>query len=50
MASHYLKDKNVDLVEIPYLLGYRDYATFFKAYKRWTGRSPSGLTHRSPAA
>lgn len=45
MVSQYLKDINVDLREIPYLLGYKNYSSFFKAYKRWTGQSPSGLTH-----
>jgi len=32
-------------MEIPYLLGYGDYAAFFKAYKRWTGRSPGEFAH-----
>lgn len=45
MVSHYLKDENVDLREIPYLLGYRNYSSFFKAYKRWTGQTPTGMTH-----
>ncbi len=45
MVSHYLKDENVDLQEIPYLLGYRSYSSFFKAYKRWTGKTPTGMTH-----
>jgi AraC-like DNA-binding protein len=45
MVSHYLKDENVDLREIPYLLGYRNYSSFFKAYKRWTGKTPTGMTH-----
>jgi len=41
MASHYLKDRNVDLREIPYLLGYKSYSSFFRAHKRWTGQSPT---------
>ena len=45
MVSQYLKDENVDLREIPYLLGYKNYSSFFKAYRRWTGRTPSGLSH-----
>jgi AraC-like DNA-binding protein len=43
MVSEYQKDKNVDLREMPYLLGYQSYSSFFRAYKRWTGEAPSGL-------
>jgi len=50
MASHYLKEARVELVEIPYLLGYTDYTAFFKAYKRWTGQSPTGIARPSVSA
>ena len=41
MAIRYMKEQHIALHEIPYLLGYKDYASFFRAFKRWTGKSPS---------
>ena len=43
MAIQYMKDQNIDLHEIPYLLGYKEYSSFFRAFKRWTGKSPTSV-------
>ncbi|MEM6636878.1 MAG: AraC family transcriptional regulator [Pseudomonadota bacterium] len=38
-----LKDSDLSLTEISFLLGYRDASAFSTAFRRWTGRSPSDL-------
>lgn len=40
MALHYLKGKKVSVSETAYLVGFSEPATFSRAFKRWTGRSP----------
>jgi AraC-like DNA-binding protein len=40
MALYYLKGKKVSVNEIAYLVGFSDPATFFRAFKRWTGTTP----------
>lgn len=40
MAIRYLKDPNMTLAEISYLLGYSSLSSFNDAFKRWTGKSP----------
>jgi len=42
MAEHYLNDANVSLGEVAFLLGYHDQSSFNRAFKEWTGTSPSG--------
>ena len=41
MAEHYLHGKKVSVNETAYLVGYSDASAFSRAYKRWTGKSPT---------
>jgi AraC-like DNA-binding protein len=41
LASHYLREKNLPISEIAWLLGYREVSAFTHAFKRWTGMTPS---------
>ena len=43
IAEHYLHDSNVSLTEIAFVLGYSEYSSFWRAYKRWTKTSPSEI-------
>ncbi|SHO47495.1 AraC family transcriptional regulator [Desulfopila aestuarii] len=40
IAEQYVQNKNMDLTEIAFLLGFSDQSTFSRSFKRWTGRSP----------
>lgn len=40
LATSYLKDSNLMLAEISYLLGYAGLSSFSEAFRRWTGQSP----------
>jgi AraC-like DNA-binding protein len=41
LALQYLKDPGVSLAQIAWLLGYEGSTSFNRAFKRWTGHSPS---------
>ena len=41
LAHSYIRDKHTSINEITYLLGYSDPANFSRAYKRWTGMTPT---------
>jgi AraC-like DNA-binding protein len=41
MALHYLSGKKTSLNDIAYLVGFADPTSFSRAFKRWTGKSPS---------
>ncbi|MCG8616964.1 MAG: AraC family transcriptional regulator [Desulfobacterales bacterium] len=43
MARQYFKDPDLCLEEIAYLTGFSEYSSFSRAFKRWTGESPSQL-------
>lgn len=41
IAQQYVKDKEMDLTEIAFLLGFSEQSTFSRSFKRWTGVSPT---------
>lgn len=46
LANVYLGEKNLSIADIAYLLGYSEPPAFIRAYKRWTGRTPSTADRR----
>jgi AraC-like DNA-binding protein len=49
LSSKYLADGSLSLGEIAYLLGYSESSAFNRAYRRWTGRTPSADRRRAAA-
>jgi len=41
LAEQYIRDERLSLNEISYLLGFSEQSSFSRAFKRWTGKSPS---------
>ncbi len=41
LAHHYLKDKTLSLTEISYRLGFTQPSSFTRAFRGWTGKSPT---------
>jgi AraC-like DNA-binding protein len=42
LACAYLRDDRYSVTEVAYALGYDSLSAFARAFKRWTGQSPSG--------
>lgn len=49
LSARYLADPTLTLGEIAWLLGYSESSAFNRAYRRWTGRSPSADRRRAAA-
>lgn len=49
LANHYLQNTEIPGAEISYLLGYEDPNCFFRAYRGWTGITPSQARERGVA-
>jgi AraC-like DNA-binding protein len=46
VSLRYLRDPNHTLTEVAYLLGYSEVSAFNRAFKRWTGSTPSDYRRR----
>jgi len=42
LADKYLQDSSLSLTEIAFMLGFSEMSSFSRAFKRWSGQSPSG--------
>lgn len=49
LASHYMAESHLSINEITYLLGFSEPSNFSRAFRRWTGKSPSVYRADSPA-
>ena len=49
LAEQYMRQPNVSVSEVAYLLGFSDCSNFSRAFHRWTGRSPSVYREQSKA-
>lgn len=49
LSAKYLADTALSLTEIAYLLGYSQISAFNRAYRRWTGQTPSAARRGSSA-
>lgn len=43
LAKQYVENSTLSITEISYLLGFSETSNFTRAFKRWTGKSPSEL-------
>lgn len=48
LACNYIRQPALSVTEITYLLGFTDQSNFNRAFKRWTGQSPSAFRKREP--
>jgi AraC-like DNA-binding protein len=49
-AKRYLARSSVSATEIAYLIGFQSPPAFFRAFKRWTGRTPKEFLSTPPRA
>ncbi|TKD05167.1 AraC family transcriptional regulator [Polyangium fumosum] len=43
LCDRYLQDRSLSIQEIAFLLGYTERSSFYRAFRRWTGRTPQEL-------
>lgn len=49
LAEQYMRQPNISVSEVAYLLGFSDCSNFSRAFHRWTGKSPSDFRGDSEA-
>lgn len=45
LADKYIRNNQLSLTEISFMLGFSEVSSFSRAFKRWTGESPSGYRY-----
>ncbi|PKL96818.1 MAG: hypothetical protein CVV18_00140 [Gammaproteobacteria bacterium HGW-Gammaproteobacteria-8] len=50
LATDYLSDLDLSLLEISFLLGFSEQSAFQRAFKRWTGKTPGEFRHGARAS
>jgi AraC-like DNA-binding protein len=48
LAKSYLREENLPISEVAWLLGFQNVSAFFHAFKRWTGKTPKQLRLTEP--
>ena len=48
LAAHYMAESHLSINEITYLLGFSEQSNFSRAFRRWTGKSPSAYRAQPP--
>ena len=43
LADKYIRDNQLSLTEISFMLGFSEMSSFSRAFKRWKGESPSAF-------
>ncbi len=43
-----LRDREISIDEVAFLLGYAEPSTLFRSFKRWTGMTPRQYRRRMP--
>jgi AraC-like DNA-binding protein len=49
LAVHYMAESHRSINEITYVLGFSEPSNFSRAFRRWTGKSPSAYREQAPA-
>jgi AraC-like DNA-binding protein len=49
LATRHLADDRVSIAEVAFLLGFSELSSFYRAFKRWTGRTPVEFRQDRPA-
>jgi len=50
LAGKYIEDRQLTLTEVSFLLGFSEMSAFSRAFKQWTGASPSSQRQPAPLA
>ncbi|MFO0693836.1 MAG: AraC family transcriptional regulator [Polyangiales bacterium] len=50
LALRYLRDAALSVSEVAYMLGYSEKATFFRAFRKWTGETPGAYRAKGERA